>query len=109
MLGNNKNSPSLFVVVVAGFFSITAAAITNPQGFEYVKNQAEMFLANIQRALIFPDHGLPAKNHEGVSGLPSRFPQCGTNDASSFGTDAAGRIRIILPPEMDTEDTFPRP
>ena len=109
MFGNNKNSPSLFVVVVAGIFSITAAAITNPQGFEYVKNQAELILATFHRALTLPDNGLPAKNLERGSGIPSRFPQCGTNDASSFSTDATGRIRIILPPEMETEDPFHRP
>jgi len=44
MLTRPSNSPSILVVVTAGVFSIVAAAITNPAGFEYVKVQAKMMI-----------------------------------------------------------------
>lgn len=47
MLTHQNNSPSFVVVVTAGIFSIVAAAITNPTGFEYVKVQARMMFESI--------------------------------------------------------------
>lgn len=102
MFGYNKNPASLFVVVVAGFFSVTTAAITNPQGFEYIKDQAVSLLKILKMSTEPCYHSRPASNE--TPGTTQSYPSSNqnSNESTSFETDANGRIRIILPEETES-------
>lgn len=102
MFGCNKNQSSMCVVIVAGFFSIITASITNPQGFEYVKNEIKKLSKLVKNSQENWFSTSIDSNKMSSFSPPNLFFKPFLEEGSAFETDASGTIHIVLPEELDT-------